>query len=579
MKTLNSIIIILISCLLTMASCTDFLKEEPLGRIMSDRAFEKPSDIEGAVNVLYRQFGRSQFGITEFIMSMMGDDITTHVASNKAAIREWDLWNISTNNDRLQWNWEAKYLTIKAANFIINGVENTPDAKREDIDYALGQAHYLRAYQYFCLVRAFGPLPKIESLEIDFSIGLSTVAEIYDMIVSDLKIAEEKLLANYSGVPRTMNGWNVVATKGAAQATLACVYMTMAGWPLEMGQEYYRLAAAKALEVIDNSTYRVSLFEEPWMIHSRQYNWDNRECLFGSYFSLVRGTGDGSEAARGAINDIPDCTPGGWTDNRAEIGFFTKFPDGPRKEATYAPWVNMGGSEANGWVYYRWWDERVPENNRSPYFSKSAFISNPDRSNLTEYDHRKSYDAQGTGWVEQTHVAIRLAEVYLWYAEAVGRSGETNARAIELLNRVRNRADGFGPVADRSTVTTPYEGHTEQYTNVYPNGMSANDLAEAAWTEHGWEIAGWAWGAIAFRAHDLHRMNRIKDAYAERQNNPEYFFTDPDTGDMIRVREQFTIMAGDSWRDSKMFAPYPAEEIERNPGLNVLPEEKFGMIK
>ena len=578
MKTLRNIAV-LITCLMSIVSCNDFLKEEPLGRIMSYDDFTEPSDVEGAVNVLYRQFGRSQFGITEFIFSQMGDDLNTHKASNKAMIREWDTYNISTANDRLQWNWEAKYLTIKAANFIINGVEKTPRATKEQIDYALGQAHYLRAYQYYCLVRPFGPLPKITTLDLDFNVEVSTVAEIYDLIVSDLKIAEQKLLANYSGVPRTMNGVNVVATKAAAQATLASVYLTMAGWPMNMGKEYYDLAAAKALEFINNSEYRYELYDEPRKIHSRANNWNNKECVFGSYFSLEWGRNDDSEAARGCINDLPDCIPGGWTDAAAEIGFFTKFPDGPRKNSTYAQWTNRGGSEAAGWVYYRWWSTELPADNRHPYFAKSAFISDRDRTNLTEWDHKKSHDAQGNGWTEQVHQAIRLAEVYLWYAEAVGRSGQTNAKAIELLNRVRNRADGYGPVADRSTVAEPFDGHTSQKTNVYPANMSANDLAEAAYNEHGWEIAGWTWGAIACRAHDLQRMNRMKQVYEERKSNPEYSFIDPDTGATIKARETYSIPSGDSWSDSKMFAPNPSEEILRNPNLNIPTDKKLNMIK
>jgi hypothetical protein len=167
--------------------------------------------------------------------------------------------------------------------------------------------------------------------------------------------------------------------------------------------------------------------------------------------------------------------------------------------------------------------------------------------------------------MDQIHQLVRLAEVYLFYAEAVGRAGQTNARAIELLNKVRNRADGYGPVAVRP------EGQ-----NVYPAGMSADELAEAAYKEHGWEIAGWYWGAIAPRANDMQRMDRLKDHFNKRKADPEYVFIDPDTGEQIRVREQFGV-EGD-WHQSKMFAPYPAEEVERNPILGISTEEKLNMI-
>jgi hypothetical protein len=551
--------ILLAACMMWTVSCDDILEENAKGQLTTDVAFALRSDVEGSVNVLYRMIGRSTFGITQFIYSQMGDDLSTHPASNKAMIREWDRYQIATNNDRLLWCWEDKYKVIKAANYIINGVENAP-APQEEIDYALGQAHFWRAWAYFYLVRSFGPLPKIMSIEIDYSIGLSPVAEIFDLVVEDLKIAEEKLLANYTGTPKTMGGVNVVASKGAVQAVLSYVYMSMAGWPLNKGTEYYNLAAEKALQVIDgaeNGTYYYELYDEFWKIHSKQENRQNKEAICAVYYSRAFSDGDGSEAARGGINDLQDISQG-WTDTRAEIGFWISFPEGPRKAATYPEWTYHKDAKQ----VYRWWSNELPEGNRSPYFGKSAFTT---YTNTAEYDFTKGFEDQAEGWADQIHQLVRLAEVYLFYAEAVGRAGQTSSRAIDLLNKVRNRADGYGPVAVRP------EGQ-----NVYPAGMSPEQLAEAAYNEHGWEIAGWYWGSIAPRANDMQRMDRIKDHFNKRKSDPEYAFTDPDTGQTVRVHEMFGVEG--EWHQSKMFAPYPAEEIERNPGLNISLEEKLNMI-
>ena len=538
-------------------SCTDFLEEEPKGQLMSNASFSQESDLEGAVNIVYRRVSRSTFGLTQFINAFMGDDLSTHPASNKASIREWDNYNISTNNDRLLWCWEDKYQVIKAANYIINGAAETPNAKQEDIDYAINQAHFWRAWAYFYLVRAFGPLPKITSLEIDFSVGVSSVSEIFDMIVSDLKQAEN-LPVGYSEVPQAMNGVNVVANKGAAQAMLSYVYMTMAGWPLNKGAEYYNLAAEKALEVIEgveNGTYYYTMYDEFWKIHSKQENWQNKEVIIAVYYSTAFGGGDNSEAARGVINDIQDCS-GGWTDSRAEVGFYCNFPEGPRKEATY-PSVTYNKGDGNS---YPWWSENIPEANRLPYFGKSAFTKDNNSAGNFEYDFTEYFGDQASGASEQIHILIRLAEVYCWYAEAVGRSGQTNAKAIELLNKVRNRADGYGPIDDPTI-------------NHYPSSMSADELAEAAYDEHGWEIAGWYWGAIAPRYNDMQRMDRVKDHFNTRLENPEYVV--PGSGG-VRVKEPFG--PSGSWSQGKMYAPYPAEEIERNPDLNISPEEKLSLI-
>lgn len=47
---------------------------------------------------------------------------------------------------------------------------------------------------------------------------------------------------------------------GAIKTLLAKVYLTMAGYPLQKGNEYYQLAYEKAKEVIDSGAF--SLFAD-----------------------------------------------------------------------------------------------------------------------------------------------------------------------------------------------------------------------------------------------------------------------------------------------------------------------------
>lgn len=385
---------------------------------------------------------------------------------------------------------------------------------------------------------------------IDENQPLSSEAEIYDLIISDLKEAE-KLPAQYTVAPWALNGRNVAVSKGAVQATLGYVYMTMAGWPLNKGTEYYTMAAQKLKEVIDGAesgTYYYRLFDEYWKIHSKAYNLDNQESLLSIYYSRNYGTGDGSQACRAGISDIPEET-GGYSNARAEIKFWYDFPMGPRKKATF------------GDVYYHnehklvvpWFYEAV-KNCRNPYFIKAAFTNTED-----EYDQTKSYSSQSNGWDDQSRPLIRLSEVYCWYAEAIGRSGQSDSKAIELLNRVRNRADG-------------------KESNLYSAGMTPEALAEAAYNEHGWEIAGWYWGSIGARYYNMRRMNRIKDHFEYRVSNPEidvipqYKLENPDLSildvelpDQLLMKEPATVSG--SWSDDKMYVPYPASDVLLNPNL------------
>ena len=160
---------------LTAVSCNDFLEETPKGQVLSNSAFTHAGDLESAVNVLRYKVSRSAFGTTQFEQAYMGDDLATHPKSNKAAMREWDCMEVSSGNERLLWHWQDKWEAIKAANFIINGAENTPDVSEAEIARAINTAKFWRAWAYFDLVRVFGALPLVTSLDIDYGDRKSVV--------------------------------------------------------------------------------------------------------------------------------------------------------------------------------------------------------------------------------------------------------------------------------------------------------------------------------------------------------------------------------------------------------------------
>ena len=101
---------------------------------------------------------------------------------------------------------------------------------------------------------------------------------------------------------------------------------------------------------------------------------------------------------------------------------------------------------------------------------------------------------------------MRYADLLLYYAEAVGRSGNDAPDAWEALNQVRRRANGL-------PVNTP-DASVD---------LTSGDLAELAYTERKWELAG-----EFKRFDDLTRMERVAQALAKR--SPEEL-VGPVTGD------------------------------------------------
>ena len=129
--------------------------------------------------------------------------------------------------------------------------------------------------------------------------------------------------------------------------------------------------------------------------------------------------------------------------------------------------------------------------------------------------------------------------MYCWYAEAIGRSGGNDAAAYEALNKVRVRA-GLAEIPSGS--------------------LTPAQLAEAAYDEHGWEIAGYYWGNIAPRFFDMQRMNRVKDHFEYRKANAPV-----EVAPGVFMKESITVNG--SWQDKLMYADYPARDVLMNPNL------------
>lgn len=534
MKTIykhNAKIVLFILLVLCQVSCKKFLEEDPKGQLATQGFFANKEDLDASLNALYYNVARSQdnnsYVGTDFLA---GDDISTHPASNKQSLREYDQYDVADNNAWMPSLWQQRWQVIKSANFIINNAAKTPNVSEAEINAAIGQASYWRAYSYFYLVTTWGPVPIMLEEEVNYQAQLQSEEKVYELIIADLKYAEANCLVQYTKEPYARNGMNIAVSQGAAKATMSYVYMAMAGWPLNKGVPYYQLAAEKAKEVIDgaeNGTYYYTLLDEYRKVYSWEYNGKNRELVLGIYYNRDR-----LHQVMPVADVLLDMKQGGWGDTNGEIKFWKDFPDGPRKEATYFPKIMLSDG-----VLRDWWYDTTPASREvvAPVFMKST----EGAVRGTEFDYKDPSSPYWEG--EKTQQVIRLSQVYCWYAEAIGRSGQTNAKAVELLNKVRNRADG--------TVS-----------NIYTTNMSPTELAEAAYNEHGWEIGGYYWSGFAGRNRDMFRMNRYKDHFEFRKLNP-----------LIEVapgvfRKEAVTVTG-SWNDSKMYAPYPNSDVILNPNL------------
>ena len=551
--------------MLSLTSCGDFLDEDPKGQLNPDTFYTIEDDYTAGVNTLYDKVNQTQSWTNPMYPQWQGDDITANPGSNKQACAALDAFDSDGANKGVTEAWTQHYAVIKTANLIIEGSEKFPGDKAK-IATALGNAHFWRAYSYYYLVRVFGKLPIITKTNIEqFDAQPSEIEKVYELIVQDLKDAINELPTGYDKEPARLFGVDVWATKQAAQSTLAAVYMSMAGYPLNKGTEYYKHAAELAKDVItNNGTYGFILNPDWKEVYSMGNNY-NMETVLGIN-NDAKGWWD-HDSQLSSCCRFEGLGDGGWGDAWGEIAFWKRYPEGPRKNAIYAPKVTfqetitekIGDKEVkkdkiSKAVY--WWEL---DNNGKPVVDAyhpmfTIFTVNADeKGNML----KQPYDYMGINYKgmvnDRRHNLIRYSEVLLWYAESAARAGLSDlTEAKKCLKLVRSRA-----VTDVENVTLG-DGTTVKIDN-----MSAAQLAEACYIEHGWEVAG-NWVSMVTRRSDELRMDELKKNFEYRVANAPIVVA-KEGGKEYTAKESVTVKG--TWSEDRIYCPYPTTDGEKNPNL------------
>ncbi len=551
--------------MLSLTSCGDFLDEDPKGQLNPDTFYTIEDDYTAGVNTLYDKVNQTQSWTNPMYPQWQGDDITANPGSNKQACAALDAFDSDGANKGVTEAWTQHYAVIKTANLIIEGSEKFPGDKAK-IATALGNAHFWRAYSYYYLVRVFGKLPIITKTNIEqFDAQPSEIEKVYELIVQDLKDAINELPTGYDKEPARLFGVDVWATKQAAQSTLAAVYMSMAGYPLNKGTEYYKLAAELAKDVItNNGTYGFILNPDWKEVYSMGNNY-NMETVLGIN-NDAKGWWD-HDSQLSSCCRFEGLGDGGWGDAWGEIAFWKRYPEGPRKNAIYAPKVTfqetitekIGDEEVkkdkiSKAVY--WWEL---DNNGKPVVDAyhpmfTIFTVNADEKGTML---KQPYDYMGINYKgmvnDRRHNLIRYSEVLLWYAESAARAGLSDlTEAKNCLKLVRSRA-----VTDVENVTLG-DGTTVKIDN-----MSAAQLAEACYIEHGWEVAG-NWVSMVTRRSDELRMDELKKNFEYRVANAPIVVA-KEGGKEYTAKESVTVKG--TWSEDRIYCPYPTTDGEKNPNL------------
>ena len=174
------------------------LSEEPYGFYSEDNFFKSPEDAEAAVIYAYDALTFLEYSRTVFYLGDMPTEECGPKADEGSGNRDLNNWNTANfpTNASLVNFFKYAYIAINRSNAIL---EKVPDASfaQEYKDQYMGEAYFLRAWNYFNLVRHFGKVPMHKTLVSSLSETASPLAadldEVYDLILGDCRKAIDLL--------------------------------------------------------------------------------------------------------------------------------------------------------------------------------------------------------------------------------------------------------------------------------------------------------------------------------------------------------------------------------------------------
>ena len=260
MKKIYSTISWLIVLAVILTSCDSFLEEKPMTFLNPDQYYQNEKQVFAAVNGIYTYVddimdsdiepGSQSFIFLEF-MHGYGERMR---GSGTQDLTQANSLLIADNNSYVQRFWETAYRAIENCNSIIEGIEGMEEGTISEAkkNQYLAETYFLRGYFYFNLVRLYGPVPLKLTPTRDVSntaIELSSIEDIYTRIDADMTIAGELM----EDMDWTNSSGRV--TKGTVKSMHAKVLLTMAGYPLQKGIEYYNKAYNMAKQVYNSGKY------------------------------------------------------------------------------------------------------------------------------------------------------------------------------------------------------------------------------------------------------------------------------------------------------------------------------------
>ena len=363
----------------------------PVGSITTSQVFSSDNQAQSAMTGIYYNMINNQ-NFSRYGMSIFGgmsaDELLIFNKTQTPYV-QFQENDLTSSNAIVSGNfWANPFSALYGANSVIEGLSTSAGVHDSVKNELIGEAEFVRAFSNFYLVYLFGDIPLITTINWHKTNLLSrtSVSEISQTIISDLKDAQSRLPSDYSvGLSQ-----RIIPNKWAATALLARAYLYQQQWDS---------AQIEASLIINHSgLYRLTTgLDSVFLINSNEAIWQLQQDNVGG--STYNATPEGGQLIPVALNS--HYPPFVYITN----SLLTAFEPGDQRRIEWVDSTKYTGSQ-----YY------------FPY----------------KYKMGKGSASAGGAYTEY-YMVLRLAEQYLIRAEAETKLGDLSDAAADL-NIIRNRA-------------------------------------------------------------------------------------------------------------------------------------------
>lgn len=388
-------IILLVISIFGLSSCNDWLEEHPKA-VAAETFYNTEAELHAALLAPIQKF-RSTFnmnlpGMLESLSDM------NYPRGSWEPINDYATLN-ATNINRSDNAWSSFYQSIRDCNIVLEQLpkNNLEESKKNQFE---GQFRFLRAFDYFYIVRLFGKGPlRTEKNMNEFNLAISDKNTLYNYIIEDLTYAcQNSPETDEVGLP----------TKYAALSLLAEVNMYLGK---------YSEAASLAKQVIDSGKYdlvKVSVSEDFDNVFGPDLGTSKEEIFYGKNDNTVPGNG---------WLFVMLCSHPG------------AYPRGQKFDQA-GGWYGLYTRDENKMIN-KW---EAKDLRRDYNLFKYNFGLGDNTYLNCKFISPNASDAGND------NPFIRYADVLLLYAEATMlSSGAPTVESMEALNKVHRRAYGYDP--------------------------------------------------------------------------------------------------------------------------------------